>query len=194
MKIKFLTLLLLISIGLSAQNEINPSSSITDVTVYLNGAQITRTTNVSLKAGENIITLSGLAQGINAQSVNVTGNGNYLIKSVRHAQDFIGEGAQTAQVKALEEEIKDLDFSLSTRTSLEQVYKEEKALLLANKSIKGANQSLLAEDLKEMATFFREHLEELEYKLLELSIEKQELQKLKYEIQMELNKVRAKAN
>ncbi|MFK7756422.1 MAG: DUF4139 domain-containing protein [Flavobacteriales bacterium] len=194
MKTRLLFILTILALGLNAQNEINPESSISDVTVYLNGAQVTRTANVSLKSGDNIITLSGLAQGVNPKSVNVAGNGNYMIKSVNHTQDYLGEGAKSAQVVVLEEELKDLDFSLSTRTSLEQVYREEKGLLLANKSMKGANQSLLAEDLKEMAAFFREHLEELEYKLLELKEEKQELQQQKYEIQLELNKVRAKFN
>jgi len=53
-----------------SQNEINGTSNITDVTVFLRGAQVSRQARVSLKAGENILTFSNLAHSINPKSVN----------------------------------------------------------------------------------------------------------------------------
>lgn len=177
-----------------SQHTLTPESSITDVSVFSSGAQIKRAASISLKLGENIVILKGLAQDINSNSLNVTGNANYLIKSVKHQMNFLEDASKNSELLSIESELKDTDFKLGTRSSLERVYKEEKNLLMANKSIKGESQSLLAEDLKEMAAFYREHLEELEYKLLEINQEKQELQLKKQKLQQQLNKSRSMMN
>ena len=188
-----ITFTLALQFGFS-QNMLIPESSITDVSVFSSGAQITRTASISLKLGENIIILKGLAQDINSNSLNVTGNPTYLIKSVKHQMNFLEDASENSELLSIESELKDTDFKLGTRSSLERVYKEEKNLLMANKSIKGESQSLLAEDLKEMAAFYREHLEELEYKLLEINQEKQKLQLKKQKLQQQLNKSRSMMN
>ncbi len=184
----------LFTLSITAQNESTPSSKITEVTVFMNGAQITRTSNVSLKSGQNKVTISGLTQHVNSQSINVKGNSNYLIKSVNHQSDFLSDTEKNGEIASLEKELEDIKFRIETRSSLERVYQEEKNLLLANKSIKGANESLLAEDLKEMAVFFRAHMEELEYKLLEIREEKKDLEKKRKELRLELNKSRGSLN
>ena len=191
--ILLITFTLAVQFGLS-QNTLSPESSITDVSVFTSGAEITRAASISLKLGENIIILKGLAQDIKSNSLNVTGNPNYLIKSVKYERNFLEDTSNSSELLSLENELKDTEFKLATRSSLERVYIEEKNLLMANKSIKGANQSLLAEDLKEMAAFFREHLEELEYKLLEINQEKQELQLKKQKLQQQLNKSKSMMN
>ncbi len=195
MKRVLLSLLTVVSIQFcNAQNAITAESEITDVSVYTNGAQITRKASVSLKNGENIIKIKGLAQDVNPNSLNVEGNSNYLIKSVKHERNFQEDATDNAEILKIQDEILDVDFKISTRTSLERVYVEEKNLLLANKSIKGDSQILLAEDLREMAAFYREHLEELEYKLLELAQEKRELHVKKNELNLELNQSRGRSN
>lgn len=191
--ILLITFTLALQFGFS-QNTLTPESSITDVSVFTSGAEITRAASISLKLGENIITLKGLAQDINSNSLNVTGNPNYLIKSVKYERNFLEDTSNSSELLSLENELKDTEFKLATRSSLERVYIEEKNLLMANKSIKGASQSLLAEDLKEMAAFYREHLEELEYKLLEINQEKQELQLKKQKLQQQLNKSKSMMN
>lgn len=189
--ILLITFSLALQFGFS-QNEITPESAITKVSVFTNGAQITRTTDISLMNGENVIILKGLAQDINSNSLNVTGNPNYLIKSVKYERNFLKDATNSPEIIDLENELKDTEFKLATRSSLESVYLEEKNLLMANKSIKGASQILLAEDLKEMASFYREHLEELEYKVLEIGQEKRELQLKRQKLRQELNQSRSR--
>ena len=45
---------------------------------------------------------------------------------------------------------------------------EEKAMMLANKNIRGNDDGVIVEDLKEMANYYRERLREIQYKLLEI--------------------------
>ena len=45
------------------------SSQIQDVTVFLQGAQLTRSTHLSLDAGEQTVVLSGLSPYIDVQSI-----------------------------------------------------------------------------------------------------------------------------
>ena len=177
-----------------SQNEINGTSNITDVTVFLRGAQVSRQARVSLKAGENILTFSNLAHSINPKSVNVKGNENFLIKSVNYEFIYENNEGTNAELEALENELDEVDFSIKTRQSLQRVYVAEKDLLIANKSIKGESEILLAEDLREMASFYREHLEELEYKLLEIQIELNDLNETKNRLQSKIYNSRGGLN
>ncbi len=186
MKQLFLFVFSIAMLNLTAQNKINEDSEINSVTVFLNGAEINRSASVNLKAGENLVVFSGLAQSVNSKSVNVKGNTNYLIKSVKHEADFEKSNGQNAELEALESELDEIEFSIKTRQSLQRVYKEEKSLLIANKSIKGSSEILLAEDLKEMAAFYRSHLEELEYKLLEIQLEIENLNETRYKLENQI--------
>jgi len=62
--------------------DLNVKSKIENVTVFLEGAQVTRHATVGLKSGVSILTFPGIAPGIQEQSIQVEGPSAVKILSV----------------------------------------------------------------------------------------------------------------
>jgi uncharacterized protein (TIGR02231 family) len=144
------------------------TAPITDVTLFLSGAQVTHKGDVNLKKGENTLVLSGLTAGMDVNSIQILGNKEYTILSVKHQMNYTSKVSNT-RVRSIQDSIKLLGFQTAERASLRAVYQEEKAFLQANRSIKGDNALLIREDLSEMADFYRSRMKEIEYKILDLN-------------------------
>ncbi|MCM0081688.1 mucoidy inhibitor MuiA family protein [Geomonas sp. Red32] len=92
--------------ALAADHTVKASSRITSVTVYLDRAQVTRHTNVQLKAGGNLVTLEGLPQTMVEKSVRVEGEGpgTAKLEGISVKKVFL-ERVQEQRIHALEDEI-----------------------------------------------------------------------------------------
>ncbi|MFZ6052432.1 DUF4139 domain-containing protein [Halocola ammonii] len=177
----------------AAQAQKAVTSTIEDVTVFLNSAQVHRQAGTSLKPGENEIVFKGLPAQLMDQSVQVKGNSDFTILSVKTKVNYLSEQEFPTHIKNKQDSLKDLQFKLSMRQSLEQVYRSEREMIMANKNVKG-DQSLLVEDLEEAADYFRERLTEIEYKLLELNEDQKEINKEVQNLQRELNNLMGRFN
>lgn len=156
----------------NAQHEITSQSKISDVTVFLSGAEVHRTAKVSLNSGSNVITFEQLSPYINPNSIQVKAkNKGVTIVSVNHQSNYLQDNSNDKKLDAVKDSIEDLTLKRDIRLGHEKVYIEEKSLLLANKLMKGDNVSIDAEDLLDMADFFRDRLLELETKMLDIKLQ-----------------------
>lgn len=154
------------------QNEVTSESQITDVTVFLSGAEVHRTAKVNLNNGSNVITFDQLSPYINPNSIQVKAkNKGITIVSVNHQANYLKDSSNDKKLQAVNDSIEDLTLKRDIRMGHEKVYLEEKSLLMANKSMKGENMSIDAEDLMDMADFFRDRLLEIETKLLDIKLQ-----------------------
>ena len=88
-----------------AQSPVAFDSSVTDVTVYNQGALVTRTAQVSFKAGQQEIELLGFPSDIDIDALRIeAGDQSIRLGQVR-TQTNILRDAQSAEVQALEEKI-----------------------------------------------------------------------------------------
>ncbi|MCC6599713.1 MAG: mucoidy inhibitor MuiA family protein [Crocinitomicaceae bacterium] len=186
-KIIFSAIVLLGFASVHAQNAKTINSRVTDVTVFLSGAQVTHTADVTLKSGENQVKLTDLPLELDPNSVQVEGNSDFTILSVRHNVNYAVDATRNPRIKALQDSLEDAQFRLQERTSLRTVYSEEKSMIQANRSIKGNDAVLITDDLGEMADFFRSRMKEVEYKLLEIAQQEKELNKEIARLQNQLN-------
>jgi uncharacterized protein (TIGR02231 family) len=89
--------------------EFTPLSTIDAVTVYLQGADVVRSTTVELPAGEHQVILRDLPASIDPQSIRVEGAGadgkSFAIASVDSRSLYIGSAELDARRKALEKQI-----------------------------------------------------------------------------------------
>lgn len=183
---------LLLACPALSQEVRNVNSTITDVTVFLQGAQVTHEASVSLKAGQNELVFRNLTANLDPNSVSVEGNSNYTILSVRHRVNYLAAQENTPEIEAVIDSLEDTQMKVKERQALRAVYNEEKQLLIANRSIKGPDAVLLPEDLAEMADFYRTRLKELEYKMLELQQQEQKLTEEYNRLQNALNNLNAR--
>jgi uncharacterized protein (TIGR02231 family) len=150
------------------ENEKELITSIRNVTVYLSGAQIGRYGKTSLQAGNTTLLLKGLPSMIDAQSIQVKGEGDFTILSVMHTIDYLDEQKYDVEIQKLRDELDILNSKVKETNNQNDVYSKEEEMILANKSIGSEQKGVTASELQLMADFFRNRLSDIRQKKLEL--------------------------
>jgi uncharacterized protein (TIGR02231 family) len=194
MKKTTLLTLCIMAFGWSAFAQKTIESKITDVTVFLAGAQVSHVADVQLKAGENQFRLSDLTLYLDPNSVQVEGNANFTILSVRHQVNYETNSSSNPRIKGIQDSLNDLGFKQREIQALKNVLAQERALLEANRSLKGADAVLMTEDLEEMVNFYRDRFKSLEYKNLELIDQERENNESINRLQNKLNALNQRVN
>jgi len=83
-KLIILLVLLSTSNAYCSLDTLNAKSKITNVTVFFNGAQITRNADIKITKGKHIIRIDNLPREINPQSIQVEKINFCKILSVKH--------------------------------------------------------------------------------------------------------------
>ena len=165
---QFATLLgLIFCLQLTAQTKKNIDSKIEKVTVFLDGAQTQRTAKVSLVAGKQELVFINISPSIDKQSIQVKADGNVMVLSVIHQQNFLKEQEKQDEIKNIETQKEVQQEKIALQKNMLNVYKQEENMLIKNQQIGGANNGLKAADLKEAADFQRSRLTEVYQKQME---------------------------
>ena len=158
MKNKIVMLLVIAANLAFAEGERKVNSTIDGINVFLSRAEVNRSSSTTVTSGMTDIILTNLSQNIDPNSIQMSGKGDVVIMSVSHRMNHINKAAKSDKVKALEKQIQGLtDANVIVRYNKESLT-EEKIMILANKSIGGANTGVSWEDLENVADFLRERL------------------------------------
>lgn len=133
-------------------------SKITDVTVFLSKAQVTREVRTRLEAGKTNLIVTGLTSQLDPQSIQVTGKGSFVILGISHQQNFLNEFNVPKSLKNLKDSVETLQRQLTLEQSQKEILNKEEQMLLSNQKIGGTNQNLTVAELKAMADFYRSRL------------------------------------
>jgi hypothetical protein len=142
-------------------------SKIEEVTVYENGAQVTRTAKTTIAAGKTTLVLRGVSPQLDRQSIQA--NGDFTILSVVHQASFLSDPKKAEDRSRLEAQKESLDEKITLNKALITVCQHEEAMLTKNQEINGRTTVLKVADLKESIDFHRNRLTELATKQLELN-------------------------
>ncbi len=161
-------LLLLLQLnGYSQARKQAVESKIERVTVYIRGAQVTRSALANLPAGKTELVFSGISPLIDKQSIQLKAEGKLTVLSVSHQLNFLKAQEARQEILDLEEKRTDWAEKVRQEKNLQQVFRQEEALLLKNQEIKGDQAVLKTADLREAADFQRQRLTEVYQKLSE---------------------------
>lgn len=153
---------------LFSQSEKVLDSEIKRVTVYQQGAFVTRQVKCILPAGKSNLLFNSLSDKIDPKNIQVKiDNDNVIIVSVTHAYDYMNSNKIDNEIEALYAEKLNLIDSLKIINNLKNVFIQEKDMILSNKSI-GGNGGVNINELQNAATFFRTRLTEIETQSHEL--------------------------
>lgn len=150
-------------------------SKIETVTVYENGAQVTRTTKINIGAGKFALVLRGVSPQLDKQSLQA--NGDFTILSVVHQTSFLSDSKKMEERSRLEVQKESLEEKITLNKALITVCQHEEAMLTKNQEINGQTTVLKVADLKESIDFHRNRLTELATKQLELNKTNRQLEK-----------------
>ena len=153
-------------LGRAQEADLTVKSKIERVTVFLEGAQVTRLATVTIKPGVSLLTFPAIAPGIQEQSIQAEAPAGVKILSVSFKVNYLEEIKVPEKIAALEEERRRLGMNLTQEKSLEEVYREEEAILKTNKSIGGTANGVPIEELKVAMDYFRQRLMDIKQQLL----------------------------
>jgi uncharacterized protein (TIGR02231 family) len=191
---KRLTILFFLLPLLSLANEKSIDSKIVKAHVFARGAELTRTANLSLEKGNQTIVMSGVSRNIDDQSIRVKGQGSFTILNVSKRVNYLRNMPTPDYVKVLEDSLDFYENEIKKNRDYVSVLNEERSLIQTNKNMKGNDQSLSAQELKEMAEFFRSRLIDIAQNQRKTNNTITQLEEEKRNVQNQLNEYRSKLN
>ncbi|MGB3781259.1 MAG: DUF4139 domain-containing protein [Tunicatimonas sp.] len=187
MKKALLSLLLTAALASHAADPTPVTSRITAVTVFLTGAQVTRLAKITLPVGETQYRLEKLSPYVDAQSIRVRAAGDLMIKSVFYQRNYLDSTQQSEEDQALMTRMEELRRQIARQEARLAVLEEEEALLIANRTLGGRNESVTTAQLEAVADFFRERLTELKQQQTTLRFAIEDLKSEQQRLQQQRN-------
>ncbi len=191
---KNIALLIILLCGgqtLRAQNERPLDSKITAVTVFLNKAQVTRTATTTVPAGKTEFVLSGLTSGLDPQSIQVAGEGRFILLGISHRLNYLDELNMPPKLKMLNDSLEYLQRQVVLENNRKEILNKEEQMLISNQKIGGANQNLTATELKAMADFYRSRLTDIAASRMQIDLTLRKLNERLTKIRQQINEQNA---
>jgi uncharacterized protein (TIGR02231 family) len=160
MKNKKFTTLTLVSLVFAtvafAQKQMVVTPKISDVTVFLEGAEITFSESVALKKGNNTVVFKGISPSLVMNSVQVTVGNSVEVISVTTRPEYFSPVVINPKLKSLTDSIATLEEQLVLLSNQLDAYDMEKQTLIKNQNLGGTTTGVSLIELTKAADFFRE--------------------------------------
>jgi uncharacterized protein (TIGR02231 family) len=151
----------------SGQNRIiQADSKIRQVIVFLQGAQVERTSRLNLPAGRTDIVFSNVSPQLDKQSIQLKADQNITVLAVNQQVNFLKDQVSRDEIRELEEKFQDMSDKLEWEKSMLQEYKQEEIMLQKNQQIGGTG-GIKTSDLKEAMDYQRMKMTEVLQKQVE---------------------------
>lgn len=178
---------------IAAEGEKPVISKISEVKVFLSGAQVSRTASSTIGTGTSAIVFTGLAEGLDPQSIQVTGKGGYSILSVNHRINYLTESPKKKEIEELKAQIKKLEHDYNIENGVQQVWVNEEQLLLKNSAVGGQQNGLTAAQLQAVNDYVRERMKAMKVGWLTQEEKKQAIHAEAEKLRQQLASMQAQA-
>jgi hypothetical protein len=168
------------------------NSIIENVTVFLTGAQVTRSAHTTLQPGTTALLFNNIAPDIQTQSIQVTSDGNFTVLSVTYQLNYLKEQEKNKEIDRLQKIKINMQDRLDTENYMLNVYIQEEQVLQSNKSIGGQNLGVNINELKQAVDFYRARLSEIKLKQLEIGRNIRDLKEEIIRLDNQLNALHAR--
>lgn len=102
---KKITLIICLAIATTNIYAENIKGVLKRATVYFSGAELTHTVNVSLRQGENSLTIEGLTPNIDVNSLKINVNNSVMVAASEFTTDYLTEKKSSDYIKKLKDSI-----------------------------------------------------------------------------------------
>lgn len=179
-----LTCLLFASTWLRATDKETIKSTLTEVTVYAQGAQMHHKANYSVNAGVTEIIIEGISAFIDAKSIQVKGTGDLVLLDTKFSfyypqpSNALNQGASLKikrDIQLLEDSLRVMDFDIRDIQDEINVLNASKSIIASNgmvRSIGKVNDSINL--LKQTIEYYTLKMNELNKKIIVLEKKRQE--------------------
>ena len=195
MKLLFTALITLFTTLSFAQSDTTKAASqIESVTVYFQGAQISRKAKINLRAGKQTLVLTGITGQLNPDRIEVKGGSGLTILSVNHRLHKPDKEKNKTAITKKQDEIKELEQRVKTLLNQDNVYGVEERLLMENMNFQSKESGATVAEIREAANFYRARLNEIRSAKLDIGNSIAEVQDSIKAINLEMNQISAGSN
>jgi TonB-dependent SusC/RagA subfamily outer membrane receptor len=151
-------------------NELKIPSKIKEVTVYLNGAQITRTASCPLQEGANEVIFTGLSHKIDESSIQISGLGAVSILSIAYNVNYLEKSESNPKIKEWENRVEELEHEISLLKNTIAGLEEEEKVINSNRNVNGEGQALDLERIKQISAYYRERITKIKNEIFKTNL------------------------
>ena len=144
-----------------ADTEKDITAPLKHVTIYPDRAQMTHETTTNIPAGRTLLKLGGLSPYIDARSIQVKGQGDFMILSVNHQNNYLANLEELPEIKSIRNQIEALQIKVEDEKAAISVLKEKEAFLVANRAILVKETTFSVEQLKSVMDLYTSNMDQV---------------------------------
>ena len=165
--------------------EKNVNSKITDVTVFMQGAQITRSGYTAIPKGNSTLVLEGVSPYINQQSIKASGKGKFTILDVQYRYVYPETPKEDnkkveeiqRKIDRFEDSVETVAYYLANVRAIKKGIDTERGVLLNHPLLKGGAKPDSLDLLKGTLVFMQNELKNLADRYLTISLKEAKIMK-----------------
>ncbi|MVO10204.1 mucoidy inhibitor MuiA family protein [Flavobacterium sp. TP390] len=157
-------LLLLTSVPIWAQKPIFTTAKVNAATVYVNSAELSQSTTVTLPKGNSEIVIKNVADYVNESTVQINAPKNITVLSVQFTKNYISEyeiDESNPVIKKVRDSIDLVTKEMSKVANQRTSYSKTIELLDKNQQISGGNAALSVTELMKLVDYYTSKRTEL---------------------------------
>lgn len=160
-------LLLLLGLAAATSAAAGPQkvkTAVEKVTLFIDGAQVTRTRQIDLPAGNSTIVFTGLSPYLDDKSMQVSAKGKFTVTAVNRLFNHTDSLERSTRQQALEREIAETERQQEQLKASREVIEAEYAMLKVNCSVGNRNVATPLAGIKELNEYYTARLQALKNK------------------------------
>lgn len=165
--------LLAVLIEIYANDEKNEvQASLTSVTVYRSGAEMTHKVSVALKAGNNQIIIDNISNAIDSNSVQIKAPSPVTILGFEFSNNYLVNTTKTQRRQILDDSLQHVQDNIDRLALSITNAKELLDVLKMNRDIKGQQNGLSVTELQKLVDYYQAKSTELQSAIIQLTEKK----------------------
>ncbi len=164
-------------------------TEVSEVTVFLEGAQVVRKKQVAVGKGVSVLKFSNLSPYFDAKSLQVKTGGSVTILSVSHQMNYLDKQEKPKALAALEAQIEKTEERINLENAQLAIVAEEIAFLKDNRAIGGKNEPTMLANLQQTSEFYSSRFTALKLKEIDREKMVKDLKRQLADLQKQLNQL-----
>ncbi|WP_136481211.1 DUF4139 domain-containing protein [Cognatitamlana onchidii] len=151
---KYAIIFFLLCVSMTRANTNPTPSSIKTVTVFVDGAQITRLAKISITAGTSEFSFVKLSPYIQENSIQISGLDNTSVLSINYAINHLTALDKSENIVKLQNDLERLNDAIQLEQNKMSGYEEELLILKENRLLGNANEVVNLEKLRKFTSYY----------------------------------------
>lgn len=170
------------------------STPVQSAIIYLYGAEVNHSKQVTLNPGRNKIVFVGLSAKLDSKSIQVNATGEVSILAISDVINYMANQKESTKIKQLKDSALLLNDAISQLNNDKDAFVTEKNMLLVNDKIGGNEKGVAIAELKLAADFYRSRIKEINAEIFKLDKKTIQLNEVLSKTNQQLKELNAKNN